>query len=427
MKIKVSDNKRFLVFEDGKPFFYLADTAWELFHRATRGDAERYLNHRAAHGYTVIQAVVLAEFNGLNDPTPYGQTPLQGNDPTKPNEEYFKHIDYIVNLASKLGLTMGMLPTWGDKWNKAWGAGPVIFNPQNARIYGKWLGNRYKDVPLIWILGGDRPIETAEQRATIEAMAAGLREGDGGNHLMTFHPVGGKTSSEYFHDADWLDFNMWQSGHDRNRANYNDIASDYERTPRKPVLDGEPGYEDHVASFNPDNGYLDDWDNRKSCYRALFAGACGHTYGCHPIWQFFSYDHEPVNNLRRTWVEALNLPGGRQMQYAKKLLLSRPYLTRIPDQSLLVSPMGEASHHVQATRDANGYYAFVYLPTAKSVEIATSSLAGQTLVAHWYDPRTGAARFIGTFPRTGHLTFTPPGVGPDWILILDDESKGYAF
>jgi uncharacterized protein DUF4038 len=35
-RLKVSDNKRFLVQEDGKPFFYLGDTAWELFHRLTR-------------------------------------------------------------------------------------------------------------------------------------------------------------------------------------------------------------------------------------------------------------------------------------------------------------------------------------------------------------------------------------------------------
>jgi hypothetical protein len=28
-QLKVSENKRFLVAADGKPFFYLGDTAWE--------------------------------------------------------------------------------------------------------------------------------------------------------------------------------------------------------------------------------------------------------------------------------------------------------------------------------------------------------------------------------------------------------------
>ena len=38
-RIRVSNNKRFLVTQDGKPFFYLADTAWELFHRTDREQA----------------------------------------------------------------------------------------------------------------------------------------------------------------------------------------------------------------------------------------------------------------------------------------------------------------------------------------------------------------------------------------------------
>jgi hypothetical protein len=83
-RLKVSDNKRFLVTTDGKPFFYLGDTAWELFHRTNREEAERYLKNRASKGYTVIQAVALAEINGLNDPNSYGHRPLVNNDPTKP-------------------------------------------------------------------------------------------------------------------------------------------------------------------------------------------------------------------------------------------------------------------------------------------------------------------------------------------------------
>src|SRR5687767_3334408 len=144
-RLKVSDNKRFLVKDDGTPFFYLGDPAWELFHRLNREEAERYLKNRADKQFTVIQAVVLAELDGLNDPNPYGHTPLADNDPTKPNEDYFKHVDFVVNKAEELGLFVGMLPTWGDKWNKKWGAGPEIFTPENARAYGKFLGNRYKD------------------------------------------------------------------------------------------------------------------------------------------------------------------------------------------------------------------------------------------------------------------------------------------
>src|SRR4051812_47911966 len=77
--LKVSENKRFLVTADGRPFFWLGDTAWELFHRLNREEAVRYLRNRAERRFTVIQAVALAELNGLNDPNPYGHRPLLDN------------------------------------------------------------------------------------------------------------------------------------------------------------------------------------------------------------------------------------------------------------------------------------------------------------------------------------------------------------
>ena len=40
-QLKVSENQRFLVYADGKPFFWLGDTAWELFHRLNREEADR--------------------------------------------------------------------------------------------------------------------------------------------------------------------------------------------------------------------------------------------------------------------------------------------------------------------------------------------------------------------------------------------------
>ncbi|MBY0458913.1 MAG: DUF4038 domain-containing protein, partial [Gemmataceae bacterium] len=89
-KLKVSENKRFLVTADGKPFFYLADTAWELFHRLDRDQAAKYLKTRAAQGFNVVQAVALAEFDGLTEPNAYGHKPLTDNDPTRPNEKYFE-------------------------------------------------------------------------------------------------------------------------------------------------------------------------------------------------------------------------------------------------------------------------------------------------------------------------------------------------
>ena len=218
-KLKTSDNHRFIVTADGKPFFYLGDTAWELFHRLDRSNADKYLEKRAQQGFTVIQAVAIAEFDGHTVPNAYGHLPLTDLDPARPaikdgpDNDYWDHVDYIVDKANANGLHVGFLPTWGRYWHFRENDARQLFSRQNAEVYGEWLGKRYKNKAIVWILGGDRSVDTDEHREIIRAMARGLRNGDGGNHLITFHPNGGQGSSKWFHNDDWLDFNMRQNGH----------------------------------------------------------------------------------------------------------------------------------------------------------------------------------------------------------------------
>ncbi|MBX9583768.1 MAG: glycoside hydrolase family 140 protein [Gemmataceae bacterium] len=434
-RLKVSDNKRYLVTADGKPFFYLGDTAWELFHRLNREQAEQYLKDRAAKGFTVIQAVVLAELDGLKDPNPYGQTPLVGDDPAKPNEKYFEHVDWVVKKAGDLGLTVGMLPTWGDKWHKKWGGGPEIFTPENAAAYGEWLGKRYKDAPVIWILGGDRPVESEGHKEIIRAMAKGLRQGDGGNHLITFHPPGGNGSSAWFHADDWLDFNMRQNGHQAEyTGRYDATPADYAKTPTKPVLDGEPIYEGHPVSFKAKElGHSVAADVRRPLYWDLFSGACGHTYGHHSVWQMYDTNRKPINAPLMTWAEALNEPGAGHMQHGRRLVESRPYLSRIPDDSIIVPDTvttlvpGAGTRRFAATRDEAGTFAMVYAPVGRPFAVKMDKITGPKVKAWWFNPRDGKATAIGEFPNAGTRRFTPPDPGEllDWVLVLDDAAKNY--
>ena len=428
----VSNNKRFLL-KEGKPFFWMGDTAWELFHRLDREDADYYLKKRAAQGYTIVQAVALAEFNGLKEKNPYGEVPLINDDPTKPNEAYFKHVDYIVDKANEYNLNIGFLPTWGDKIFKGgWGSGPEIFNPENAKIYGKWLGERYKNRKnIIWILGGDRnPRKDSKDVEVWRAMAAGIAEASGGNDktLITFHPQPNQEgSSEWFHGDEWFDFNMFQTGHCRDNDVYAKIKGSYDRSLIKPVLDGEPIYEDHPVCFNAnDLGTSNAYDVRKSAYLDLFAGAFGHTYGCHDIWQMYSKKREAVNSPNIFWQQAIDLPGANQMKYVRKLLESRPILDRVPDQSLIVENANSAYERIQATRGND--YAFIYSAYGKSFTVNLGKISGNQVVGYWLDPRNGKIQDLGKFENKGTKQFTTPslGYGQDWILILDDASKNYA-
>jgi hypothetical protein len=430
-RLRVSDNRRFLVREDGSPFFYLGDTAWELFHRLNREETTTYLDDRAAKGFNVIQAVALAELDGLNTPSAMGAKPLIDNDPTRPNEAYFRHVDWVIDEANRRGMYVGLLPTWGDKVNKKWGAGPEVFTPENARVYGEFLGKRYKDRGILWILGGDRPVENDTHRKIWDAMAEGIRSGDGGTHLISYHPMGGQSSHDSVGDAGWIDFHMLQSGHSvRDGANYEQIARLYELEPAKPCLDAEPRYEDHPVDWKPEEkGWFDEHDVRKAVYWSVFAGGCGVTYGCHDIWQFLADGRQPVGHARNPWTHGLTLPGSGQMRHLKNLMLSRPYLERIPDQSLIVGDPGRGAEHMQATRAGDGSYAFVYVPMKKPVTIELGKLANK-VVATWYSPRDGSTRPAGEFEhsRTARYqrTFEPPDdEGPDWVLVIDDATKGF--
>ncbi len=437
--LKVSKNQRYLETSDGKPFFYMADTGWELFHRLTREDASKYLETRASQGFTVIQAVALAEFDGLNAPNAYGHRPLVDNDPTKPEvkdgpeNDYWDHVDFILTKAESLGMYVAFLPTWGDKWNKKWGAGPEIFTPENASVYGEWLGKRYARRALIWVLGGDRPPDLPMHRDVIRAMAEGLKKGDGGAHLRTFHPPGGTGSADWFHGESWLDFNMRQNGHS---VDYDDryakTLTDYKRLPVKPVIDAEPIYEDHPVSFDAKkHGHSLAADVRRAIWWDLMAGSCGFTYGNHSIWQFWQPGREPVNTPLMTWQEALDRPGGRQMQHARKLMEARSFATLVPDDSLIVPTdpptalPGAGSRRITAARDKDGSFAVIYAPVGRAFEVNTRLLSGERLRAWWFNPRMGKATQIGEFSKAKLPRFIPPDEGEllDWILVLDDIGK----
>ncbi|HRS11821.1 MAG TPA: glycoside hydrolase family 140 protein [Sedimentisphaerales bacterium] len=439
--LRVSENRRFLVHADGTPFFYLGDTAWELFHRLNREEADKYLENRAAKGFTVIQAVALAEVDGHRDPNPYGHLPLVDLDPARPavedgpNNDYWDHVDYIVDKANSLGLYIGFLPTWGRYWHDTIKDGKPLFTVQNAETYGRWLGQRYRDRHLIWILGGDRTVENDEQKEVIRAMAHGLRAGDGGAHLITFHPRGGGGSADYFHTEDWLDFNMRQNGHNAKfNEGFQNTRADYDRTPAKPVIDGEPIYEDHPVSFRAkDLGHSIASDVRRPLYWDLFSGAFGHTYGHHSVWQMWQPGRGPINNPLMPWYEAIDQPGAGQMQYGRRLIESRPFLTRVPDDSIIVvdrvptSVPGAGRYRFVATRDAEGSYAMVYAPVGRTFTVRMDVIKGAKVKAWWYNPRNGQATAIGEFPNTGQRQFTPPDKGEmlDWILVLDDAARNY--
>lgn len=422
-RLVIGENKRFLALEDGSPFFWLGDTAWELFHRLSLEEAELYFKTRSRQGFTVSQIAALAEYDGLTEPNYYGRVPLrkdgQGKyDPCLWDDEgpnsYWDHVDAVLDLAEKYGMYVAFVATWGDKYFKAHGIGPEIFTPENAKEYGRMLGERYGGREnIVWVLGGDRGLSAYQHFQVNEALALGLKEGEAKRHLITCHPGGGQSSSRYFPNESWLDFHMIQSGHNfRNLKNYEFVQRDYELEPIKPTLDGEPRYEDIPINFDPQNGYFDDADIRQAAYWGVFSGGLGITYGHHCVWRI---NRTFSTNFLMPWDQALERPGANQMHWLKELILRYPFWERRPAQELLAANYAGANY-IAAARGQE--YALFYAPNGMDIPVKLGAIPGESVRAAWYSPKTGERVEIGEFANCGERVFSPAQRGRDSDIVL---------
>jgi hypothetical protein len=449
--LKVHESNQYLINPDGSAFLWIGDTAWELFHKLNREEAEEYLRNRKEKGFTVIQAVVLAENDGLRTPNAYGDLPLNDLDPTKPNEAYFKHVDYIVDLADELGLFIAMLPTWGDKvFSENPGAGPIVFNAKNAEVFGEFLGQRYRDNNIVWILGGDRNIANDEVLNIWINMAQGLKKGDEGNHLISYHPRGASTSSYFLHNEDWLDFNMYQSGHEKHfNEVYRYARHDMLLQPRKPFIDGEPAYEDIPIRFwefmdfskpplqrVPEgvlnakgliqdksyfkDGYFTDYDVRVHAYWNFLSGACGYTYGNNAIWQMFAEGGDPAIPCLYDWRVSMDRPGAEDMKHLHELFSTYPFEKLIPDQSVVYGVNRENENYVCAAISNDQSFVLVYAAKGQRFRVVSKKIQNLE-TAQWFNPRDGSMTAIPNIENSVNPIFTPPtsGTGNDWLLVLE--------
>jgi hypothetical protein len=432
--IRISENRRYFVTGDNKPFFWLGDTGWLLFSKLTREEAGRYFKDRHQKGFNVIQVMVLHDLmKGVNV---YGDSALIDHDISRPlttpgnsaddpqQYDYWDHIDYLVSLARQNGLYLALVPVWGSNVRQ----GKVT--REQAEKYSVWLSERYKNHSnLIWVNGGD--VKGSDSTAIWKMIGSTLRQNCPGQ-LITFHPFGRTQSSTWFHNEEWLDFNMFQSGHRRydqdttglcyGEDNWKYVSDDYVKTPVKPTLDGEPSYEGIPQGLHdPAQPYWKDIDVRRYAYWSVFAGACGFTYGHNGVMQFYKEgDKEAAYGAKDHWDTALNATGANQMKYLKLLMTSRPYFERIPATELVSGDQGEKYDYLAATKGND--YAFIYTCNGRNFRINTGNIFGPGFKASWFDPRNGTFTELGTITNTGIHEFDPPGeksMGNDWVLVLD--------
>lgn len=427
----ISENQRYFTTEDGEPFFWLGDTGWLAFSKLSREEMDQYIADRKEKGFNVLQIMVL---HSLDTKSIYDDAALMNNNITDPiyspgnspdNEgeyDYWDHVEYMVQKAAEEKMYMALVPLWG---NNVKDGGVTV---EQAKEYGEFLGNRFKDYDnVIWLNGGDTfgNEYTDVWNALGEALHA-----KNPDKLITFHPRGRMQSSDWFHNEEWLDFNMIQSGHrtyeqdDTERSygedNWRYIETDWNMEPIKPTVDGEPSYEG--IPYGLHDTTLPFWkahEIRRYAYWSVFAGGAGFTYGHSAVMQMQKDTTEVgAYGNKMHWEQALNEPGAEQMIHLKNLILKFPFFERIPDQSL-VANQGERYNYIAATRGTN--YALFYTYNGKNIDVNMGTIEGEQVKASWYNPRTGEETEIGEFENGGVQSFDPEGGmkdGNDWVLIL---------
>lgn len=431
----VDPSGRFLQ-RNGEPWFMVGDTAWELFRRLTNDEVDHYVRTRARQGFNTVLAVAFGcrAFDGLRTPSIEGDLPFSDHDPARPNEPYWQHVDWTIRRANSHGLVVGLLPCWGHYWHGSRdGKEPPLFNTSTAAAYATWLAERYAESDVIWVLGGDFPVSTNEHRATVDAFAVSIRRVVGRDQLITFHPEAGFSSSDFLPHAEWIDFNMIQSGHRGWQIpNYQLVEQDSGRQPAKPTLDGEPNYDSHPVmdmAWKPVPGhYFDEHDVRRAAYHAVFAGACGHVYGCDEVWQMYNPERGervigggvPAKGAGSDWKTALERPGAHQMGHLAALMRETGLSDWEPAQELIARAHGILGRHQRAVANRRTPAALIYAPAGRDVAVDLDRWPGRSWIARWWNPRRGRWD-NSTGNLHGDQFITPhPFPGLDGVLLLTE-------
>lgn len=441
-RLRVSSDGRTFQHADGTPFFFLADTAWNMRGLAP-ADITAYLPDRAEKRFNVIM------FNTMHAGQPFlTKKPHPG--PLQLDEPWWRHNDFIIDEAARHGLYVVVIAGWGTQFR-----GFADDMPRVMADYGRLLGERYRDRPnVIYFVAaefykikqppGNAPIDdlpmTPAQIAAYNALGRALRAADP-HHLISIHgfpdqpgmkqPSIGQPSF-YFQREAWCDFYANQSHNFQEQIRPMTLL-DWDLTnPTKPTLNTEGGYEQCNPEIHPwlkdkpavaifDSG----WGQRFQAYWSVFFGGAGFAYGNDYLWDM--KDPQGVKNVLHR--PALDAPGAQSMKHFRALLEPR-LKTFQPDAALLLSDRGTdhggdktAPPDLRAAiRDRAGAWAMIYTTVGKSFTVDLGRLRGPALRARWFDPRDGTYRDAGNFSARGARDFDPPGPEGrdcDWVLVLE--------
>jgi hypothetical protein len=372
-RLTVSASQDYLL-KNGKPFFYLADTAWMAFSNLPLGDWPRYLAYRRRQGFTALQISILPVTHDTSM-SPDNLDPFlsdkEGNwDFNVYNDAYFDKAERMVAMA----VEQGFVPVLGVLWaNYVPGTrfsqkSPVASAmPLDAVIaYATYAAKRFKKYEPVFFISGDTSFDSPDEEryymAALQAVKAVCPDA-----LITMHLSPRADLSRDFVDA--VDFYMYQSGHGASRQDQPYLlAEKFAAYPvKRPVVNSEPPYEGHgrVGTQTRFNAF----DVRKATWQSLLSGAkMGVTYGAHGIWMFHRRGMKFLNILHSfepyEWDQALTLEGAWDVGFAKWLFESYNFFALDPANIVL-----NEDREIRAAANPERSKVAIYSPYSFDVDV----------------------------------------------------------
>lgn len=419
--LKMSDNRRYFVTQQGKPFLYHADTGWQMFVALTTKEAVEYMTIRKTQGFNTIQAQIANEPNQTNR---YGDRPFDGDvDFSKPNERYHNHIKEVLKKADSLGLLVVLTQPWLGCCQESFGGRadkPIRKNgPKKNRQYGEYLGKKFAEHKnLFWIAGGDN--DPRDDRESLLAFIEGLYSTAPKHQLITYHATSSHSSTDLFQYAPWLGFSFiytyWREKPtawvvaDLQPHVYEAALREWSKSDVMPFVLGESQYEgDGMAK---DNDMGTPHIVRRQAYWTMLSGGAGEAYGA-DTWDF------PPD-----WRRRVQYPGARELKYFVDFFESLPWHTLIPDvrHEAVVSGYGDWSknNYVTTAVSSDKKLMVSYLPENQPLMVDFGYLNGAAFSYYWFNPSEGARSETFKIASKTVQRIAPIN-GSDWVLVVKGE------
>ena len=380
---RMSASGRHVVHVDGTPALVVADTAWALPWRATEDQVVTYARDRRAKGFNAV--LLMSVQPDMRAVGPRDRTRDEGFDvgfedlPQGRLEElvpaYFRTLDRLLDVLVEHELVPVLQPVFqGFGWKGLEVAGTVV-SPEDYARYCRYLVARYGARPAVWLVGADGT-------GTEPQLEAGGREVHAWDAYA--QPTGlhyqPHATNRVHQDADWLDFQWCQTGHDGEHAP-DRVADMWRNTPPKGVLNAEPTYE-HTGESSTGAHGAGWWQGHEAWSNLCAGGTMGVGYGAASLWQWRLHADEPGHaeyflGTDAGWREALDFEGSAYVGLLGRLVRQLPFLDMAPDWTHAIG---------NRALSVPGELVLVYRENGRPLTLTDPALPRHLSVV---DPRTG--------------------------------------